>query len=109
MPFGKYAGQALRRIPADYLSWLLSLGHLRNPLRAAVQAELERRAAREAEHAARARDVCPDAEIARQLIDRGLRVMARENHPDLGGDHATMVAINATAEWLRAKLRELSA
>ena len=67
MPFGKHKGQLLSEIPADYLEWLLSLDHIRNPLRGVVEQELELRA----EEAARAIDACPDVQIADGADRRG--------------------------------------
>lgn len=42
MPFGRYKGQELATLPAEYLTWLAGL-ELREPLRTAVTAEVERR------------------------------------------------------------------
>jgi hypothetical protein len=42
MPFGKHKGAELDAIPAGYLTWLITT-ELRDPLRDAVVAELERR------------------------------------------------------------------
>lgn len=42
-----------------------------------------------------------DREVALEILGAGLRVMARRHHPDLGGDHETMVAINRVADKLR--------
>lgn len=39
------------------------------------------------------------------LIDAGVRALARKLHPDLnGGDHDSMVAVNRAAEFIRAKV-----
>lgn len=43
MPFGKHRGCAIARLPIHYLKWLSGLD-LRHPLRAAITAELARRA-----------------------------------------------------------------
>jgi uncharacterized protein (DUF3820 family) len=111
MPFGFHKGKTLGTLPDDYLGWLASLPDLWPALRSAVEQEIKRRGMKQAEHASRATatDVCPNPEIARQLIDRGLRVMARENHPDVGGDHERMISINNCAAWLRSQLRRLPA
>jgi hypothetical protein len=42
MPFGKFKGVPIAEVPAGYLHWLTTT-ELRDPLRAAVVAELERR------------------------------------------------------------------
>jgi hypothetical protein len=44
LPFGKYRGQPLAAVPADYLAWLLRSCELRPGLRANVEAELQARA-----------------------------------------------------------------
>ena len=53
MPFGRYRGQELATLPAEYLQWLAGI-ELREPLASAVQEEVERRNAEAkqlAEHA----------------------------------------------------------
>gem|GEM_PF-3115649 len=42
MPFGRYKGQELSVLPAEYLQWLAGI-ELREPLAGAVLAEVERR------------------------------------------------------------------
>jgi exodeoxyribonuclease X len=42
MPFGKHKGQPLSEVPIDYI-WWLNDKNLRDPLRSALNAELERR------------------------------------------------------------------
>jgi Putative quorum-sensing-regulated virulence factor len=42
MPFGKYKNRSIDQVPSGYLDWLTTT-ELRDPLRAAVVAELERR------------------------------------------------------------------
>jgi len=99
-----HKGQLLSEIPADYVEWLLSLDHIRNPLRGVVEQELELRA----EEAARAIDACPDVQIADELIGAGVRALAKKYHPDIGGTNQQMQDVNATAAWLRAGLRRLA-
>lgn len=43
MPFGRYRGHPLSALPDDYFAWLRALPDLRPRLRAAVDAEAERR------------------------------------------------------------------
>jgi len=43
MPFGKYKGELLCEVPTDYLTWVLDLSDLRDWLRKAIHAELDRR------------------------------------------------------------------
>jgi len=50
MPYGKHKGKALSALPADYIKWCLSdMEHLREPLRVALTAELERRESTQSE------------------------------------------------------------
>src|SRR5262249_8958989 len=44
-PFGKHKGRPLADVPLDYLTWLVEQGTLYDPLKSAVGAELDRRAA----------------------------------------------------------------
>lgn len=106
MPFGKYRGIALADLPNDYLDWLCGLSDLRPILRAAVDAEHRRRTTRAT---ARATASCPDLHVLDALITSGYRALAKQHHPDHGGDHTMMVAVTQAAEWLRATVRGLSA
>lgn len=40
MPFGKYRGKTLKRIPTHYLTWLLTLTDLNMELRARVMKQI---------------------------------------------------------------------
>jgi len=109
MPFGKYRGWDLRDLPEDYLDWLEGLPDLRNPLARAVCCEVSRRQQEQEPHEALQRQ--PDAgtmAAAGELVAAGYRELAKRNHPDVGGDTATMQAVNAAAAWLRAHLREVT-
>ena len=112
MPFGRFRGLPLDEIPTWYLSWLEGLPDLREPLRRAVAAECERRFLRDESGPGDEANSAPDhldLAIAHKIVDRGVRSLARELHPDVGGNHEPMVAVNIAAEWLRSMLRELSA
>lgn len=113
MPFGRYKGWALSQVPVSYLSWLDSLGDLREPLRTAVDRELRMR--HQEEHARRCGSgpigqvLSPETAIAAERIVReGYRIAALESHPDRGGDTASMQAINEAAEVLRRWLGRVS-
>lgn len=87
MRFGKYKGLPLTAIPdAGYLLWLLSLPDLDAGLRHAVAHELDRREADQ-----RPAVAIPDL---RPVADSWRRQLAREFHPDFGGSHDAMKAIN---------------
>jgi hypothetical protein len=100
MPFGKYRGRPLADIPDAYVHWLASLQNLREPLRAAVHREAQRR-----RHpgAARDRALLPVAAlpVAQEIITLGYRALTHRYHPDAGGDHPRMVLLNAAVTWLR--------
>jgi len=104
MPFGKYRGCQLWELPNGYLRWLVSLLDLREPLRSAVYAELRARADHNRGRPPHARAL-PDPQVARDLIAAGRRVLAAKYHPDAGGGHEVMVAINLAADWLEAQVR----
>ena|SRR5215472_303463 len=111
MPFGRHKGSEVADLPDDYLEWLAGLDDLRQRLREAVEGELERRAAeRQARKQAQepprtGRNQLPDISVVEELIDIGYHGLVRKHHPDAGGSHERMVAINAAVEWLREKLR----
>jgi hypothetical protein len=105
MPFGRYKGRPLSALPADYLDWLATLPDLRPPLRAAVAAEQARRDETDARPS---HGGCPHPTVANELISAGLRVLSKRHHPDVGGSHGAMLAVNAAAEWLRSVARGLT-
>lgn len=102
MPFGRYRGTPVRDLPDAYLEWLLALDDLREPIRSAVLAEHRRRATTTRDTR---RPGALDHEIAERLIAAGYRRLAREMHPDAGGDPARFRALSETRDAL---LRELT-
>jgi DnaJ-class molecular chaperone len=44
--------------------------------------------------------------VVDEIVKAGVRSLAKVHHPDTGGNHQRMVAINNAAEWLREKARE---
>lgn len=107
MPFGKYRGEQLDELPLSYLAWLIDECELRDgDLRDALWQEWRRRTSPPAPSPRRS---CPVPKMAEELIGAGLRTLARRYHPDAGGTHDQMIAVSATADWLRAQVRGLSA
>jgi Putative quorum-sensing-regulated virulence factor len=102
MRFGKYKGRRLEDIPADYLQWVLDNAHPDGMLRRAIQERLSR--------------LPPDLprgespylrrflmkksieesfrEKIRQALKAAYREMALRHHPDRGGSHEAMIAVN---------------
>jgi hypothetical protein len=110
MPFGRYKGCLLTVLPDDYLLWLMTID-VRPPLRGAIKAEYLRRFDEPAHRQGRrqdARRTLPSRDVAEALIAAGTRVLALKHHPDRGGSHEMMVAVNGAAEWLRGRLGELT-
>jgi hypothetical protein len=95
MPFGKYRGWLLRNLPDDYFAWLASLD-LRDPLRAGVAAERERRAGR-----------TPDPRVVEDLIAAGQRALTRRAPSDVGDSDAHLLAVRTAADWLHAHAAQL--
>jgi hypothetical protein len=106
MPFGSYKGRTLEELPDPYLRWLAERPDLWAYLRAAVEIEFERRGLGSGPQPAPPRPI--DTTAAEALIGAGLRSLAKVHHPDLGGDLATMQDLNAAADWLRGRVRELA-
>jgi putative quorum-sensing-regulated virulence factor len=101
VPFGKFKGWDLTDIPDDYLLWLTTI-ELRPFLKVAIE---EERAARRHLFGPRSFSLSTDErKIAVDLIEHGRRSLAKVNHPDVGGSHAAMVAINNAADRLRQEI-----
>jgi hypothetical protein len=95
MPFGKYRGRQVNELPFNYLEWLTTIDLL-EPLQAYVNQEYAKRC--------RGKDLI-DLTAVDEIVSAGVRTLARLYHPDVGGDHQKMVAINNAADWLRDKVR----
>jgi hypothetical protein len=107
MPWGKFRGVPLDKIESGYLCWCLDHADTATPaLRSAIRAELAKRFAPAAAPPPpppppRSWMVCPDREIASNIVAAGLRALSKKHHPDVGGDTKTMQRINAAAAWLK--------
>jgi hypothetical protein len=98
MPFGKYRDRPLAEVPKSYLQWLVSTATNLSPdLRAAIQDVLEPPVLRYPP---------PDPETVTLIVNAGVRALAREHHPDVGGDLAVMTRINSAAQWLKSRYGE---
>jgi hypothetical protein len=103
--FGKHAGCEVSELPDGYLRWLSTLD-LRDPLRRAVDDEIQTRIQRDATR--RAFGVTPSVErgvdrtTVEEIVGAGLRSLAKKYHPDLeGGSEEDMKRINLAASCLR--------
>lgn len=43
MPFGKYKGEPLKKLPVDYLKWLLKNGEMKPELRKDIEVTIKKR------------------------------------------------------------------
>jgi hypothetical protein len=100
MPFGRYKGQAIADLPDDYLEWLATIDLL--PwLEDLVLAELDERHRREW---ARRREpgTAPRPAVDWDTVIRQWhREMVMRFHPDRGGSHEAMTALNVAYERLQ--------
>jgi hypothetical protein len=100
MPFGRHRGKPLSQVPLSYLAWALRdcegiSWQLRSEIRSIV--EKARRDARDEEPTAGP----PAAWDA--MITKWFREMCLKFHPDRGGNHEAMKAIN----FAHNRLKEL--
>ena len=91
MPFGKHRGKTLDDIPLTYLKWVLESCERATP---SLRAEI-RRLVRGSEA------ISNSAPLAiPTLANRWYRQLAGEFHPDRGGSHEGMKAINRARDLL---------
>lgn len=92
LTFGKHNGSDIRDVPRGYLEWLVE--NSRNTV-SMVEEELARR------------DLLEEASMTwmERIVTTGYRTLAKQNHPDIGGNADDMKRINSAAEELRLLLR----
>ncbi len=103
MPFGKFKGEEIVNIDSGYLQWLLDNTDVREPLKAAVEAELD----------AREWDQSPEPLVSTglttDLLGEWYRKLSLEFHPDRrGGNHDGQKAINRAREVLVLMLEKVA-
>lgn len=109
MPFGKHKHKQVKEIDTDYLLWLSRNADLWGDLADAVAFELLQRGHREF-HDKRKKPFETNgnsgysSEMAMEIIKKGYKTMAREMHPDLGGQTSDMQKLNTTMDVLRGKI-----
>jgi uncharacterized protein (DUF3820 family) len=90
MPFGKYKGMRLEDVPISYLEWVLeNCTNLSPSLRAEIFRLLDAEPLDNVQ-----------ALALPSLANRWYRQLSREFHPDLGGSHEGMKAINRAHDLL---------
>jgi hypothetical protein len=106
MPWGKFRGIPLTEIESGYLCFVLEkCENVRVDLIDAINDELRSRFGTPPPPSPPAspwRKPCPDPVMAARLVAAGLHALAKQHHPDVGGDTATMQKLNLVAEWLKA-------
>lgn len=101
--FGRYAGTPVPDLPDPYLRWLNARPWLYGALREAVEREHRQRFGAQRPLLVPSLPE-PVREAARRIVTAGYRAVAREVHPDVGGDVGAMRHANAAAEALRELL-----
>jgi hypothetical protein len=96
MPFGKYKGKTLDQIPPDYLDWVLREAESASPfLKDAIRRHLyggpEPEPGPRPEPEAKATQGVTDMKA---IVKRWYAELVMRYHPDRGGEHAVMVALN---------------
>jgi Putative quorum-sensing-regulated virulence factor len=89
MPFGKYRGCDIDEIPEEYLKWVWSNVELHGQLKTAVKTVLRLYTIREDERGSSVVMVLEPGKIKTVY-----RELSRKYHPDHGGDHLAMCAVN---------------
>jgi hypothetical protein len=108
LTFGKHRGCRLDQVPLGYLAWLIESGVARQyGLIEAARAEIVSRhnldhVSYMSHHSGAALRLSADidADVLRRLVVAGRRSLARELHPDIGGDLGDMQSVNAATDFL---------
>ena len=114
MPFGMHQGELVEELPTDYIDWVARHIDLRGRLREAILAELDFRQRRQSAPRAGASSVtivvaAEHLPAVAEIVDLGYRAAARRHHPDVGGEPATMLALNVAMAALRPQLASVGA
>lgn len=110
MPFGRYRGCALLEIPTNYLVWVIEKSDITDiDVRRAIRAELAWRFTDASGRTLPTTAITIPSSLTTpvtSIIKHGVRDLARQHHPDVGGDPETMRAILAARDWLNEQVRK---
>lgn len=114
MPFGKWKGKPITELKDTYLDWLMGLDDLREPLKSAIEHEVQRRgssgsgasSAKPNGNGKAAPSLCPSPELAEEIVSIGMRTISQRFDPDKAADHEAVVLLHDTAKWMRLKAWE---
>lgn len=96
MPFGKYRDCDIRNVPRDYLLWVLDNVDIRSET---LKGEIRARLGLDTDYYEKVGgDPQPDP---KKIIREWYRTLVMKYHPDRGGSHDAMVAINDAVELLK--------
>ncbi len=90
--FGKYKDKHIREIPDDYLNWIKDNNV---KLIEQIDKELTRRES----------DAEANMPLKEKIISMGYKALAKQFHPDLGGDLDKMKNLNLAVEDLKEMIR----
>jgi hypothetical protein len=98
MPFGRYRGKTFDEIPPSYLHWVLrdadaASAFLKEAIRRYLRGEPEAQPEPEARPGAQA-DASRQVADLKAIVKRWYAELVMRYHPDRGGEHAVMVALN---------------
>jgi hypothetical protein len=105
MPWGKYCGWSIAKVPTPYLVWALEETNLDPSFRPAIREEVAWRLGLLRSPAPPPpAPMLPPGGIApafRAMLEAGYRALALQHHPDRGGDAEAMKRLNGARDWCR--------
>jgi hypothetical protein len=105
MPWGKYRGWPIAKVPTPYLVWVLEETNLDPSFRPTVREEVAwRLGLHRSLSPPPPAPMLPPGELApafRAMIETGYRQLALAHHPDRGGNAEAMKTLNNVRDWCR--------
>jgi Putative quorum-sensing-regulated virulence factor len=114
LPFGKYRGHFVSEVPTEYLRWVLAHMDINGTLRRSIEYEVRRRRpyfssrffippVSPIDRDTDLRSFKEDYRLkVRTALKTAYREMALRYHPDRGGSHEAMLAVNDLYERFNA-------